>query len=42
MNILDDHELDGDIPGNMDANGGEGNVVNMVHNSDYDREHEQH
>ena len=36
MDVLDDHELDDDIPV---AIGGDGNLVNMVHNGHDDREH---
>ena len=39
MDVLDDHELDDDIPGIMVAIGGDGNLVNMVHNGHDDREH---
>ena len=39
MDVLDDHELNDDIPGDMEAIGGDGNLVNMVHNGDDDREH---
>ena len=35
MDVLDDHKLDDDIPGI----GGDGNLVNMVHNGHDDREH---